>query len=68
MSIGQQLKMILRSRKFWALVASLATIWTTFFTMPGTITPLAAVLATVAALQTFAISIGLEGPNSPAKK
>ena len=66
MSLQQQIIGILRSRKFWALVASVAAIWTAYVAAPGSLTPAQAVQATVAALAAYAIGTGLEGaPSAP---
>ena len=63
MTLQEQVLSILRSRKFWALVASIAAIWTTYLAAPGALTPAQAVQATVAALAAYAIGTGLEGPR-----
>ena len=67
MTVKEQLIALLRSRKTWALIAALATIWTTYATVPGAMTPLEAVQATVAALSGYVIATGLEGPRPPMK-
>lgn len=63
MTVRDQLLGILRSRKFWAMVAALATVWTAYFAAPGSITVAQAVQTTVAALAAYAIGTGLEGPR-----
>ena len=65
MTVLEQVQGVLRSRKFWALVASVAAIWTMYFATPGSLTPAQAVQATVAALAAYAIGTGLEGPANP---
>lgn len=62
MTLKQQAIAILRSRKFWSVVAAIAATWTVYFTAPGAITPNQAVQATVAALAAYCIGVGMEGP------
>ena len=65
MTVWEQVLSVLRSRKFWALVASVSAVWVAFFASPGSLTVAQAVQATVAALAAYAIGTGLEGPARP---
>ena len=49
---------VLKSRKFWALVASLVSVWGAYF-MNG-LSVVEAVQATVAALAAYSIGTGIE--------
>lgn len=55
-----KLQRLFTSRKFWALVGSLATIWITYFTVPGALTLLDAVNGTVLAFSAYAVGTGLD--------
>ena len=65
MTVWEQVKGVLRSRKFWATVAALAAIWTAYYTAPTVMTLDKAIQATVAALAAYAVGTGLEGPRVP---
>jgi len=55
----EKLKDLLQSRKFWALVASLVTVWGGYFS--GGVTLLEAIQATVAALGAYSIGTAISG-------
>ena len=54
----EKIQQLLRSRKFWALIASLVTVWGGYYT--GGITLLEAVQSTVAALGLYSVGTGLD--------
>ena len=53
---------VLKSRKFWALVASLVAVWTSVYT--GAVTTPEALNLTVAALAAYSIGTGLDNPSA----
>ena len=58
MTIIEQITQILRSRKFWALLAALATVAGTYFA--GEVDAWQALQAVIAALAVYSTSVALE--------
>lgn len=50
---------VLQSRKFWALIASLGTIWTAVYV--GAMSTPDAINATIAALSVYSVGVAAEG-------
>ena len=65
MTIQQQLAILFRSRKFWALLTGLATIAAAF--SAGEITSWQAVMAVIGATSGYALSTAVEDAGSGAK-
>lgn len=63
MTIETQLKALLRSRKFWALLTTLATTAAAFAS--GQIDAWQAVLAVLVATQTYSVATAYEDGNKP---
>lgn len=63
MTLKEQIKATLRSRKFWTLVASLATIYAGYATTQ--VTPWQALQAAIASLAAYSIGTALEGAPGP---
>ena len=65
MTLLEQAKAILRSRKFWALVGSLAVVWGSYAAEPTPEKLTEAIRLTVLAIGSYTVATGLEGPKVP---